>query len=259
MIATQTTFGAPPAMVRAAPGVNGPGSRLVQTRHRAAAPLIFYPGRFGNAAPTRPQSIDSAGTAHRGGERLGHSVTRAEPHNLRTLTAEDRSPAQRAESAICLCSSGHRIAGVLTCVADRSPHLGKCGGVHLPAAHMFTVTPTAFVPEWMACRGQPYRRLRPVGSMPVGSPWSAKFADYIAKLVVRGGVEPPTFRFSGLRIAVQDWPRWSPCLLSVLRCMSIDAGVRRCMSSPVSTLHDRDHFKRKVGVMRLVLRRRLGH
>jgi len=26
-------------MVRAPPGVNGPGSRLVQTRHRAAAPL----------------------------------------------------------------------------------------------------------------------------------------------------------------------------------------------------------------------------
>jgi len=25
-------------------------------------------------------------------------------------------------------------------------------------------------------------------------------------VVVRGGVEPPTFRFSGLRITVQDWP-----------------------------------------------------
>ncbi len=72
------------------PGVNGSGRRLVQTRHRAAAPLIFYPGRFGNAALTRPQSIDVACTAHRG-EHLGHSVTRAEPHNLRTLTA---APAQ---------------------------------------------------------------------------------------------------------------------------------------------------------------------
>jgi len=80
------------------PGVNGSDRRLVQTRHRAAAPLIFYPGRFGNAALTRPQSIDVAGTAHRG-EHLGHSVTRAEPHNLRTLTAETESPAQRAESA----------------------------------------------------------------------------------------------------------------------------------------------------------------
>ena len=72
----------------------------MRTRHRAAAPLIFYPGRFGDAALTRPQTIDSAGTAHRGGERLGHSVTRAEPHNLRTLTAEAESPTQRAESAM---------------------------------------------------------------------------------------------------------------------------------------------------------------
>jgi hypothetical protein len=30
----------------------------------------------------------------------------------------------------------------------------------------------------------------------------AKLADYNAKLVVRGGVEPPTFRFSGLRITI---------------------------------------------------------
>ena len=82
------------------PGVNGSGRRPVQTRHRAAAPLIFYPGRFGNAALTRPQSIDSACTAHRGGERLGRSVTRAEPHNLRTLTGETESPTQRAESEL---------------------------------------------------------------------------------------------------------------------------------------------------------------
>jgi hypothetical protein len=34
------------------------------------------------------------------GEHLGHSVTRAEPHNLRTLTAETESPTQRAESAL---------------------------------------------------------------------------------------------------------------------------------------------------------------
>jgi hypothetical protein len=83
------------------PGGNGSGKRLVQTRHRAAAPLIFYPGRFGDAALTRSQSIDSTGTAHRGDERPGHSVTRAEPHNLRTLTAEAESPTQRAESAFC--------------------------------------------------------------------------------------------------------------------------------------------------------------
>ena len=32
-----------------------------------------------------------------------------------------------------------------------------------------------------------------------GSPQHAKIVDYTAKLVVRGGVEPPTFRFSGGR------------------------------------------------------------
>ena len=99
MIAVQTTLGGSSGMGAGRPGVNGSGRRLVQTRHRAAAPLIFYPGRFGNAALTRPQSIDAACTAHRAGDRLGHSVTRAEPHNLRTLTAETESPTQRAESA----------------------------------------------------------------------------------------------------------------------------------------------------------------
>jgi hypothetical protein len=29
-------------------------------------------------------------------------------------------------------------------------------------------------------------------------------------MVVRGVVEPPTFRFSGLRMTVQGWPCWSP-------------------------------------------------
>jgi hypothetical protein len=47
--------------------------------------------------------------------------------------------------------------------------------------------------------------------------------------VVRGGVEPPTFRFSGLRITVQDWPRRSTWLLSDPRYTLMDAGVRRCM------------------------------
>ena len=37
-------------------------------------------------------------------------------------------------------------------------------------------------------------------SLPVGSPQLAEFADYLAKLVVRGGVEPPAFRFSGASV-----------------------------------------------------------
>jgi hypothetical protein len=47
-----------------------------------------------------------------------------------------------------------------------------------------------------------------------------------SEVVVRGRIEPPTFRFSGLRITVQDWPRWSPCLLSDPRCTPMDAGAR---------------------------------
>jgi hypothetical protein len=40
---------------------------------------------------------------------------------------------------------------------------------------------------------------------------------------------PLTFRFSGLRITVQDSPRGSLRLLSKLRCTPMDAGVRGCM------------------------------
>ena len=50
-----------------------------------------------------------------------------------------------------------------------------------------------------------------------------------SELVVRGGVEPPTFRFSGLRITVQDWPRMSLRLLSDLRCTPINAGALACI------------------------------
>jgi hypothetical protein len=46
MIATQTTHGGSSGMGAGRPGMNGSGRRLVHTRHRAA-PLIFYPGRFG--------------------------------------------------------------------------------------------------------------------------------------------------------------------------------------------------------------------
>jgi hypothetical protein len=67
------------------------------------------------------------------------------------------------------------------------------------------------------------------GRLPFWLPQLAKLADYIAKPVVRGGIEPPAFRFSGLRITVQDRPRRSLWLLSGLRCTPMDAGVRRCM------------------------------
>src|SRR5689334_1234495 len=50
----------------------------------------------------------------------------------------------------------------------------------------------------------------------------------LVRVVVRGGVEPPTFRFSGLRITVQDRPQRSACLLSRPRYTPMDAGVRGC-------------------------------
>lgn len=39
----------------------------------------------------------------------------------------------------------------------------------------------------------------------------------------------PSIRLSGLRITVQDRPRWSRCLLRDLRYTQMDAGVRRYM------------------------------
>ena len=42
----------------------------------------------------------------------------------------------------------------------------------------------------------------------------------------QGGVEPPTFRFSGLRITVQGRPWQSRCLLSDMRWTPVDAGRR---------------------------------
>jgi hypothetical protein len=46
------------------------------------------------------------------------------------------------------------------------------------------------------------------------------------EVVVRGGVEPPTFRFSGLRIRIQVWPCWSSCLLGARRQPVIDGHTR---------------------------------
>src|SRR6476661_3547377 len=49
--------------------------------------------------------------------------------------------------------------------------------------------------------------------------------------VRRGGADDGlSFRFSGLRITVQDQPCWYSSLLSELRYTPIDAGVRGCMT-----------------------------
>jgi hypothetical protein len=48
-----------------------------------------------------------------------------------------------------------------------------------------------------------------------------------------------SFRFSGLRITVQDWPRRSACLLSGLRYTPIDARVRGCMRLRMRLTGDR--------------------
>ena len=67
------------------------------------------------------------------------------------------------------------------------------------------------------------------GGSQVGSPQLAKWADYTAKLVVRGGIEPPAFRFSGLRITVQDRPQRSLWLLSDMPYTLVDTAGRGCM------------------------------
>jgi hypothetical protein len=59
--------------------------------------------------------------------------------------------------------------------------------------------------------------------------WNDHSSAYAAHKVVRGGVELPTFRFSGLRITVQDRSRKSLWLLSDPRCTPMDTGVRGCM------------------------------
>jgi hypothetical protein len=51
----------------------------------------------------------------------------------------------------------------------------------------------------------------------------------LVNYVVRGRIELPTFRFSGLRMTVQDRPGRSCCLLSDVWCTPMDAGARGCM------------------------------
>jgi hypothetical protein len=51
-----------------------------------------------------------------------------------------------------------------------------------------------------------------------------------------------TICFSGLRIIVQDWPQRSRCLLSDLRYMLIDAGVRGCMRLVMRLSHTGMHW-----------------
>jgi hypothetical protein len=53
---------------------------------------------------------------------------------------------------------------------------------------------------------------------------SSAGSNACSEVVVRGEVEPPTFRFSGLRITVQDGLRRSYCLFSCV----LHADRRRC-------------------------------
>ena len=70
----------------------------------------------------------------------------------------------------------------------------------------------------------------------------------LVRLVVRGGVEPPTFRFSVVRFTVQDRPRRSVWLLSDRRYTPMDAGVRRCMRLEMRLCLGRDWpFSRLAG------------
>jgi hypothetical protein len=64
------------------------------------------------------------------------------------------------------------------------------------------------------------------GLLSIGHECTACTAFLLVRVVVRGGVEPPTFRFSGLGIHVQGWPRWSCSLLCDQRYVRIDFGIR---------------------------------
>jgi hypothetical protein len=57
----------------------------------------------------------------------------------------------------------------------------------------------------------------------------ARAASPLLRRVVRSTVEPPTFRFSELRIAVQNWPYTSLSLLSGLRLPPMNLDTRACM------------------------------
>ena len=66
--------------------------------------------------------------------------------------------------------------------------------------------------------------------------------------MVRGGVEPPTFRFSGLRITVQARPRSSFFLLSARLCTAVAAHVLAWMRPklrPCAALLDAAHRGRQ--------------
>jgi hypothetical protein len=73
---------------------------------------------------------------------------------------------------------------------------------------------------------------RPRALAAVGSPQLPRGSDYIAKLVVRGGVEPPTFRFSGasaaqsLHVAGRG-PIGDLAAETTARCGLVWPGVRR--------------------------------
>src|SRR5690348_568360 len=101
--------------------------------------------------------------------RTGHSV----PPSPGGLVLDEEHILGRCFSRTVTASPGFS-----PCVANRSSRWAS-GGVHLLVAH--DVHCGAHSLCWMASRGRPYRRLRAVGSMPVGSPQLAKFADYIAK------------------------------------------------------------------------------
>src|SRR5919109_35909 len=64
------------------------------------------------------------------------------------------------------------------------------------------------------------------GQLPAGTASPAARGILAGDSGVRGRIELPTFRSSGLRNTVQDWPRSSTRLLSDLRWTPIDAGVR---------------------------------
>src|SRR5262249_52494533 len=135
---------------------------------------------------------------------------RRSPKKTHTETGNYRLP--NKEQPICL-GPALTAPGVRTLRGSLTISWASPAGASPAPSLMSTATPRACAAGGIApfsCLGmQPHLQ----GGPHFGSPQQPKWADYTAKLVVRGGVEPPTFRFSGgrsYRLSYLTMPGHSP-------------------------------------------------
>src|SRR5437773_5566775 len=117
-------------------------------------------------------------------------------HERQDPTGRQQSlrPAPCANQRLCRWFHVSWVSGIRS---DRRTSLASSARSTFRSLLMYLPHLQPSLPEWTASRGGVCIRIRAVGSLLLGSLRVAKFADYTAKLVVRGGIEPPAFRFSG--------------------------------------------------------------